>query len=73
MDKEGIAATRCPFLFVEVVGRSVVRVPRRRVCAPLAAAALTLFHVKNDYPGEPSMKWMYELTDGMTPWSTCWS
>jgi hypothetical protein len=30
-------------------------------------AALALFHIKNDSPGEPSMKWMYELTNGMTP------
>jgi hypothetical protein len=30
-------------------------------------AALALIHIKNDSPGEPSMKWMYELTNGMTP------
>lgn len=30
-------------------------------------AALALFPIKNGSTPEPSMKWMYELTDGMTP------
>lgn len=30
-------------------------------------AALALFPIKKDAAPEPSMKWMYEFTDGMTP------